>query len=111
MHKLLLLMCIITQVMHARMERVCSVMLFMLSSFIVDASVEISSPNNERTKDAIKRLTYAEVGLQQEQNKQADFLNLDHVEYAQLKHQPDTITDKQLQPLVENTPIDMCKLT
>ena len=54
---------------------------------------------------------YAEVGLQQKQNKQTDFLNLDdHIEYAQLKHQPDTVIDKQLQPLMENAPIDMCKL-
>jgi len=55
---------------------------------------------------------YAEVGLQQKQSKKkTGFLNLDdHIEYAKLKHQPDTATDTQLQPLVENTPIGMCKL-
>jgi len=54
---------------------------------------------------------YAEVGLQQKQSEKTGFLNLDdHIEYAKLKHQPDTATDTQLQPLVENTPIGMCKL-
>lgn len=116
--------------MHARKEIVCSVMLFMLSSFIVDASVELSFPNNERmnnsevyclyvssvyiievyiftcVQDAAKGLMYAEVGLQQKQSEKTGFLNLDdHIEYAKLKHhQPDTATDTQLQPLVENTP-------
>ena len=57
---------------------------------------------------------YAEVGqslLQQKQNKQIGFLNLDddHIEYAQIKHQSDTVTDNQVQLLVENTPIGMCK--
>lgn len=54
---------------------------------------------------------YAEVGLQQKQSEKKGFLNLDdHIEYAKLKHQPDTATDTQLQPLVENTPIGTCKL-
>ena len=58
----------------------------------------------------MKGLTYAEIGqplilLQ----KQRGFLNLDDdlIEYAQLKHQPDTVSNKQLQSFEENTPIGM----
>jgi len=44
--------CKFAKVMHARKEIVCSVMLFMVSSFIVDASVELSFPNNERMNNS-----------------------------------------------------------
>ena len=40
-------MCTNLQAMHARKELLCSMMLFMLFSSIVNASVELPFPNNE----------------------------------------------------------------